>query len=71
MKEFLVRGEKEDRKKMLTNIWGSEYKIDYYEEEPDFKRIKVMKGSLQPLGEDVIFNVLEHGSLRTCNPRYK
>ena len=50
---------------MLTNIWGSEYKIDYYEEESDFKRIKVMKGSLQPLGEDVIFNVLEHGSLRT------
>ena len=71
MKEYLVRGEKEDRKKMLTNIWGSEYKIDYYEEESDFKRIKVMKGSLQPLGEDVIFNVLEHGSLRTRNPRYK
>jgi hypothetical protein len=53
---------------MLTNIWGSEYKIDYYEEELDFKRIKVIKGSLQPLGEDVVFNVLEHGSLRTRNP---
>ena len=49
-----------------------EYKEEYYyEEESDFKRIKVMKGSLQPLGEDVIFNVLEHGSLRTRNPRYK
>ena len=52
---------------MLTNIWGSEYKIDYYEE-LDFKRIKVIKGSLQPWGEDVIFYVFKRGSLRPRDP---
>ena len=65
MKEYLVRGEKEDRKKMLTNIWGSEYKIDYCGEELDFKGVKVIHGPLQPQGGDVILNVFEHGSLRT------
>ena len=49
---------------MLSNICGSEYKIDYYGEELDFERVKVIKGSLQPQGEDV-FNVFEHQSLRT------
>ena len=53
---------------MLTNIWGSDYKIDYYGEELDFKRVKVIKGSLQPQGEDIIFNVFEHQSLRTQDP---
>ena len=52
---------------MLTNIWGSEYKINYYGEELDFKRVKVIKGSLQSQGEDVIFNVFECGSSRTLN----
>ena len=52
---------------MLTNIWGSDYKIDYYGEELDFKRVKVIKGSLQPQGEDVIFNVFKCGSSRTLN----
>ena len=33
----------------------------------DFKRVKVIKGSLQPQGEDVIFNVFECGSLRTLD----
>ena len=68
MKEYLVRGEKEDRKKMLTNIWGSEYKINYSGEELDFKRVNVIKCSLQPPGGDVIFNVFERGSLRTRDP---
>ena len=54
---------------MLTNIWGSEYKINYYGEELDFKRVKVINGSLQPQGEDVIFNVFKCGSLRTRDPR--
>jgi len=49
---------------MLTNIWGSECKIDYYGKELDFKRVKAIKDSLQPQGEDVIFNVFECGSLR-------
>ena len=40
-----VRGGRED-KKMLNNIWGSEYKIDYYGKELDFKGVKVIKGSL-------------------------
>ena len=40
-KSSWVRGKKED-KKILTNIWGSDYKIDYYGEELDFKRIKVI-----------------------------
>ena len=30
---------------MLNNIWGSEYKIDYYGKELDFKGVKVTKGS--------------------------
>ena len=68
MKEFLVRGEKEDRKKMLTNIWGSKYKVDCCGEELDFKRVKVIKGPLQPQGRDVIFIVFERGSLRTRDP---
>ena len=42
----------------MLNIWGSEYKIDYYGEELDFKRVKVIKCSLQPQSEEVIFNVL-------------
>ena len=49
---------------MLTNIWGSECKIDYYGKELDFKGVEVVKGPLQPQGEDVIFNVFECGSLR-------
>ena len=53
---------------MLSNICGSEYKIDYYGEELDFKRVKVIKGSLKPQGEDIIFNVFEHQSLRTQDP---
>ena len=67
-KSSWVRGKKEDKKKMLTNIWGSEYKINYYGEELDFKRVKVIKGSLQPQGGDVIFKVFERGSLRTRDP---
>ena len=35
----------------------------------DFKRVKVINGSLQPQGEDVIFNVFKCGSLRTRDPR--
>ena len=42
---------------MPTNIWGSEYKIDYYGKELDFKRAKAIKDSLQPQGRDVIFKV--------------
>lgn len=53
---------------MLTNIWVSEYKIDYYGEELDFKSVKVIKDSLQPQDGDVIFNVFECGSLRTRDP---
>ena len=53
---------------MLNNIWGSEYKIDYYGKELDFKGVNVIKGSLQPQGGDVMFNVFEHGSLRTRDP---
>ena len=41
-----VRGRREDKKKMLKNIWGSEYKIDYYGKELDFEGVKVIKGSL-------------------------
>jgi len=63
LKEFLGQ-RKEKKKKMLTNIWGSEYKIDYYGEELVFKRVKAIKDSLQPQGEDVIFNVFKCGSLR-------
>ena len=40
-----VRGRRED-KKMLNNIWRSEYKIDYYGKKLDFKGVKVIKGSL-------------------------
>ena len=36
----------------------------------DFKRVKVINGSLQPQGEDVMFNVFKCGSLRTRDPRY-
>ena len=36
----------------------------------DFKRVKVINGSLQPQGEDVMFNVFKCGSLRTQDPRY-
>ena len=61
-------GSEERKKKMPTNIWGSEYKIDYYGEELGFKRVKVIKGPLQPQGRDVIFIVFEHGSLRTRDP---
>ena len=50
---------------MLNNIWGSEYKIDYYGKEFDFKGVKVIKGSLQPQGGDVIFSKFERESLRT------
>ena len=50
---------------MLNNIWGSEYKIDYYGKELDFEGVKVIKGSLQPQGGDVIFSKFERGSLRT------
>ena len=53
---------------MLNNIWGSEYKLDYYGKELDFKGVKVIKGSLQPQGGDVIFNVFKHGFLRTRDP---
>ena len=53
---------------MLNNIWGSEYKIDYYGKELDFKGVEVVKGPLQPQGEDVIFNMFERGSLRTQDP---
>ena len=53
---------------MLSNICGSEYKIDYYGEELDFKRVKVINGSLQPQGEDIIFNVFKCGSLMTRDP---
>ena len=53
---------------MSSNIWGSEYMIDYCGEELNFERVKVIKGSLQPQGEDVIFNVFERGSLRTHDP---
>ena len=28
---------------MLNNIWGSEYKIDYYGKELDFEEVKVIK----------------------------
>ena len=31
---------------MLNNIWGSEYKIDYYGKELDFEEVKVIKDSL-------------------------
>ena len=31
---------------MLNNIWESEYKIDYYGKELDFKEVKVIKGFL-------------------------
>ena len=55
---------------MLNNIWGSEYKIDYYGKELDFKGVEVVKGPLQPQGEDVIINVFKCGSLRTQDPRY-
>lgn len=44
LKEFRVRGRKED-KKMLNNIWGSECKIDYYGKELDWQ-VKVIKGFL-------------------------
>ena len=30
----------------MLNIWGSEYKIDYYGKELDFEGVKVIKGSL-------------------------
>ena len=53
---------------MLNNIWGSEYKTDYYGKELDFKEVEVVKGPLQPQGEDVIFNMFERGSLRTQDP---
>ena len=41
---------------------------DYCGEELDFERVKVIKGFLQPQGEDVIFNVFARGSLRTHDP---
>ena len=53
---------------MLNNIWGSEYKTDYYGKELDFKGGEVVKGPLQPQGEDVIFNMFERVSLRTQDP---
>ena len=43
---------------MLTNIWGSEYKINYSGEELDFKRVKVIKRSLQPKKKKVNDNQL-------------
>ena len=53
---------------MLNNIWGSEYKIDYYGKVLDFKAVNVIKDSLQPQGGDIIFNMFERGSLRTQDP---
>ena len=34
------------REDKMLNIWGSEYKIDYYGKELDFEGVKVIKGSL-------------------------
>ena len=39
-----IRGRREDKK--MLNIWGSEYNIDYYRKELDFKGVKVIKHSL-------------------------
>ena len=53
---------------MLNNIWGSEYKIDYYGQELDFEGVKFIKGSLELQGRDVIFSVFKCGSLRSQGP---